>query len=139
MSDDDKIKKFIHCASVYQNQICKKFCRYEHNDFLDPILNSAECAYNASKNQRTSTNSSNQNIKKYQHSVVIKNDEDDKEKTIIGVENSLSCGACQILEAEGELSNCIYHVKQCTKYGIEIRMILPELNRSMYFFFFYQE
>ncbi len=40
------------------------------------------------------------------------------------------CG--QILEAEGEVSKCLFHVKKCTPFGVEIRMLLPELNRSMY-------
>ena len=38
------------------------------------------------------------------------------------------------LEADGELSKCMFHVKKCTKDGVELRMIMPELNRSMYFY-----
>lgn len=36
------------------------------------------------------------------------------------------------IEGYGELSKCMFHVRKCGKQGVELRMILPELNRSMY-------
>lgn len=38
----------------------------------------------------------------------------------------------RILEGCGELSRCMYHVRKCAKQCVELRMILPELNRSTY-------
>lgn len=37
-----------------------------------------------------------------------------------------------VLEGCGELSKCMFHVRKCGKQDIELRMILPELNRSTY-------
>lgn len=47
-------------------------------------------------------------------------------------ENASSADDCPILEADGELSKCMFHVKKFSEYGVELRMILPELNRSKY-------
>lgn len=36
------------------------------------------------------------------------------------------------LEGCGELSKCMFHVTKRGRHGVELRMILPELNRSTY-------
>lgn len=54
------------------------------------------------------------------------------EKASASEENAPSTDSCQILEADGELSKCMFHVKKFSEYGVELRMILPELNRSKY-------